>query len=117
MVTAAEAYRPNLTEVLRVGWESSTLDHAVDGWYMYQNYPNPFSDQTMIGIIAPKDGKAEMEVYDIQGRQVFVKQVECKKGYNELRISAEDLAGHTGLLYVKLKVAELTLQQKMLKIQ
>ena len=117
LVTAAEACRPNLTDVLRVGWESSTLDHSVDGWFMYQNYPNPFSSQTMIGIIAPKDGKADLEIFDIQGKQLLVRHVDCKKGYNEVMLAADAIGNHTGLLYVKLKAADLTLQQKMLKIQ
>ena len=32
-------------------------------------------------------------------------------------LAADAIGNHTGLLYVKLKAADLTLQQKMLKIQ
>ncbi|MEZ4896905.1 MAG: T9SS type A sorting domain-containing protein [Saprospiraceae bacterium] len=117
LVTAAEAYRPNLKDVLGVGWESGGLDHAVDGWFMYQNYPNPFSDQTMIGIIAPHSGDAQLEIYDLQGKLILDRKLEMRKGYNEVRIAGKDLNLQSGVLYVKLRAEDASIQQKILKVQ
>jgi hypothetical protein len=57
-----------------------------------QNYPNPFSNETLIDITLPFSGKARIVVKDLTGRTILIK--ECgilNAGDHQIRISGTDL--------------------------
>jgi hypothetical protein len=51
---------------------------------LYQNRPNPFSQETIIGFDLTETNKAVLTVFDITGRQVFMANQGFKTGYNEV---------------------------------
>jgi len=40
------------------------------GFYVYQNYPNPFNPTTTIKYTIPKNGKVEVNIYDVTGAYI-----------------------------------------------
>ncbi len=79
---------------------------------LYQNTPNPFSDQTTISFSLPTEEEAVISIFDVSGRVVKVIQNEFVKGYNEITINKNDLRS-TGVLYYQLKTADGSIIKKM----
>lgn len=62
-----------------------------NGFYMEQNIPNPYSDETMIKYALPQTvNSAYMAVYDLSGKQLATFPME--KGSTSLTVSGRDLA-------------------------
>ena len=55
---------------------------------LYQNQPNPFSEQTVIGFQLEKAGFVQLEIFSTAG--TLLKEIDgyYEKGYNEITISA-----------------------------
>ena len=68
---------------------------AFEGYHL-NNYPNPFSEGTIIGVYLPGHfGHSEIIVYDIIG--VVVKRFALKSGHNFIEINAGDIEQGTYL--------------------
>ena len=88
--TAAEAYNKG-GELLDVainfgGAVSSSADFA-----LYQNTPNPFNGETVIGFNLPQAGEATISVSDMTGRLLHVVRGNFNSRYNQISISSENL--------------------------
>ena len=61
---------------------------------LQQNYPNPFNPITTIEYGLPKDGKVNLIIYDIMGRQV-IKLVDEQQqaGYKSIRWNGRNALG------------------------
>jgi len=46
-----------------------------DKFMVHQNYPNPFNNSTVFEIAIPENGKLQLQIYDITGKQVFEKNI------------------------------------------
>jgi Secretion system C-terminal sorting domain len=66
-----------------------------------QNYPNPFIYETKITFILPKTNKANLTIFDITGRQVFILNKGFKIGYNEVILDKSSFQ-HTGTYFYRL---------------
>lgn len=99
-VTRAEAYDAR-EELLHVELRFDGAD-ASDGFVLYQNEPNPFSNLTRIGFELPKAGEALLTVHDITGKVVYRHEGEYPQGFSELMIERSRLPG-TGVLYYTLQ--------------
>jgi hypothetical protein len=116
-VTAAEAYvgagydQQNVNLTFRNG--GATLEAAV--FELYQNEPNPFNNETLISFTLPKASAATITVMDVTGKTVKVIRGEYAKGYNEVKLTSNDL-GAAGLLYYQLESGEFTATKKMILI-
>ena len=86
-----------------------------DGFALYQNRPNPYNGETVIGFKLPKGGKASLTIYSVTGK--LIKRVEGKydRGYNKVRLSAMEL-GTTGVLYYQLDTDRYTATKKMIVV-
>lgn len=61
-----------------------------------QNYPNPFNPSTKINYDLPVDGKVNISLYDISGRQVAILVNEVKTaGYYTVNFNASSLSSGT----------------------
>ncbi len=81
-------------------------------FFLEQNRPNPFGDQTIIGFHLPRAARATLTVYDTHGRVLLTLGGEYVAGYNQLLIEA-DRIGATGLLYYKLETEQYAATRKM----
>ena len=116
-ITTAEAYDQNLIEKdIRLSFRSDNGIISDNGIVLYQNNPNPFSDNTVIGFEVPKAAKATLSIYDLTGKVLFVKEVNTVKGYNSVRVNNSQL-GVTGILFYQLDAEGYSATRRMLVIQ
>lgn len=112
---AAEAYAGDLSvHPLQLSFQlpESTAGTGGSEFFLEQNRPNPFGDQTIIGFHLPRAARAALTIYDTHGRVLLTLGGEYVAGYNQLLIEA-DRIGATGLLYYKLETEEYTATRKM----
>ena len=107
--TVAEAYDAHnqLMEVaLQVGEKRAT-----GRMELYQNVPNPFREETVIGFFLPEGGEAELVIRDGQGRWLRRIEGDYAAGYHEVHIDCAQLPA--GLLHYTLRQGESTLSRTM----
>ncbi len=115
--TNAEAYTGNdLMDVALVfNTEAGTV--ADNGTFeLYQNTPNPFSDNTLIGFNLPAATRATLVVYDVQGRVLKFVSNDFAKGYNQISLDKGELNA-TGILYYELSTPTDTDTKKMIILE
>lgn len=102
-VIEAEAYTLD-EDMLDLGlvFLSSSSASVDDGNELYQNRPNPFSDDTIIPFKLSESGDVSLTVYDLAGRRVYQTESYFDSGYNEIVIGKQDL-GITGVMYYELR--------------
>jgi hypothetical protein len=65
---------------------------------LYQNYPNPFDQRTVIGINLAHEGRGTLKISDITGRSIKVIEQNWTKGYHEVWLDRREIKA-TGVLY------------------
>jgi hypothetical protein len=77
------------------------------------NYPNPFTHETVIPFILPKDELVDIKIYDVTG--TLVKQVNQSfaKGYNEFRLNLTTPSVN-GILICRFTTGTQTIERKMI---
>jgi hypothetical protein len=81
-----------------------------------QNYPNPFNPLTKIDFNIPSDGKVQLKVYDITGREVASLVNEFKPaGYYTVEFDASKLA--SGVYFYKMVSGSFVNVKKMLVVK
>jgi hypothetical protein len=116
--TRAEAYtsdESNNSKLLNVALEFSNTTSTKGVYTLYQNTPNPFKSQTVIGFELPKSERVIMNVTDVTGKTLKSYSIEGVKGVNNLVINRNDLSG-AGVLYYTLQSKSYTDTKKMLLI-
>jgi hypothetical protein len=112
--TAAEAYN-TAGELLEVSLnpDNTSQQPVTTGYELYQNIPNPFSDQTAIGFNLPVAGQAKLSLFDLSGRLLKVVEGQFKQGFNDVRISKSELDTY-GIIHYRLETANFTATRKMI---
>ncbi|HNT22001.1 MAG TPA: hypothetical protein PKL70_16310, partial [Saprospiraceae bacterium] len=80
---------------------------------LYQNYPNPFDQRTVIGINLAKEGKGVLRILDITGRTLRSFEREWSKGYQEVWLDRREI-GATGVLHYRFESEFFTASRKMM---
>ena len=52
---------------------------------VFQNYPNPVTEQSMVSMFIPKNGKVRISVSDVQGRIILLKEYQLERGRQDFR--------------------------------
>ena len=78
---------------------------------LWQNEPNPFRGQTVIGFSLPQEGRVNLVVSDITGRPVRRLEGMYQSGYHEFTVDAHDLS--SGIYFYKLNWNDRQLVRKM----
>ncbi len=112
-LTEAEAYTKEF-ESMNLELSFDDITNIFSEFKLYQNQPNPFKSETVIGFSLPESSKATLKIYDVTGR--IVKQItdNYTKGYHQLIIDGAELSS-VGLLYYQLETATNMATQKMIK--
>ncbi|MFK7806264.1 MAG: T9SS type A sorting domain-containing protein, partial [Saprospiraceae bacterium] len=109
--TAAEAYNADLELMdIELRFNEGTLKS--DKLHLYQNRPNPFNVETLIGFDLPVAGTATLNVYDASGMLLIQVEGDYDKGYNNVVISNEKL--FAGVFYYELVTDRKTIVKKMI---
>jgi hypothetical protein len=109
-LTHVEAYNLN-DEVMGV---KLTLDNflAEEKAALYQNTPNPFSDETSIGFYLPKATEALLTVRDVKGALIYQVKGSYAKGQSKVVLTQEQLRT-PGVLYYTLETSDFVATKKM----
>lgn len=109
-----EAYKVDETgvEILEIKLTNRISGVTEQGYHLYQNKPNPFSDETVISFNLPKAENIRLVIYDASGRQVMEEKRYCDAGIAEIKISPDDLRS-TGLYYYTLYTETASFTRKM----
>ncbi len=111
--TTAEAYKAN-GDLMDV--QLTFNGNNANGFALYQNTPNPFKGETVVGFNLPEAGAAKLTISDVSGKILNVIEGDFAKGYNEVRLNSNDLPSY-GVLYYTLKTATETATKKMVVVE
>jgi hypothetical protein len=109
-VTVAEAYT-KAGDYQAVGLVFGTQAMQSSTPMLYQNIPNPFAGETVIGFHLVKGGEAILTVSDVQGRVLRVIRGEYGAGYQQVRLRSDELP--TGVLQYTLTSGDFTATRRM----
>src|SRR5690606_18259787 len=98
--TKAEGYNGN-AELLNIGLTFNNGKVVGGDFELYQNQPNPFKAETVIGFNLPEAGAAKLTIYDVSGKVLKQVRGTFAQGYNEVTINRSELSG-AGVLYYQL---------------
>ncbi|NJL55570.1 T9SS type A sorting domain-containing protein [bacterium] len=112
--TVAEAYN-QASELMNVGIQFNSGAVTAVGFELYQNTPNPFKGQTVIGFNLPTAGDATISISDVTGKVVKLVRGNYAKGYNNVILQSTDLP--TGVLTYTLQAGQFTDTKKMVILQ
>lgn len=112
----AEAYEPD-GQVMKVelGFAKQDGVEAQSPFALYQNQPNPFSDETSIGFRLPESGRAVLRVYSMSGALVKMVVGNFEKGYNVVNFRKDEL-GQAGVYWYELETSTFSDRKKMILI-
>ena len=94
---SSEMYDSQL-EVLNISLKNTGAADLTGGFEVYQNKPNPFSEETTISFEVPTAGAVEISIVDVSGKRVFNHTAKYSRGLHEMVIDKKDLTG-TGIYY------------------
>ena len=92
-----------------------------DKLVLYQNRPNPFNPNTTISFTLPEKTRAELSVYDVEGKLVAVLVNDAlDKGFKEVTWDGKDYHGipvSSGVYFYRLKAGKQVLTRKMVVLK
>jgi hypothetical protein len=83
------------------------------GYHLYQNYPNPFSQKTMIGFTIPQEQEVSLSVMDVAGRLVWATKGIFPKGLNEIPFQKDSFLSD-GVYFYKLETSAFSDVKRMI---
>lgn len=93
-------------------------DHQSENRFqLFQNSPNPFSDQTTINFYIPESASASLTIYDIIGNVIYKIKDDYPAGYNQIELHKDDLINGGRILYYQLESGINVATRKMIEIE
>lgn len=114
-VTSAEAYTTEsyvLNDVSLIFNNTSEVQNFV----LYQNEPNPFTNNTEIGFSLPEASDVSLKIFDVNGRLVLQQNGSYPKGLSIIELNSDDLSS-SGILYYQLDAGKYNATKKMVMIK
>ena len=111
--TQAEAYN-TANETLDVAIAFNGEIAAANDFRLYQNTPNPFKGETLIGFDLPEAAQGTLTVFDINGKALQVVRRNFDKGYNQVTFKSDQLPA--GVLSYTLETDGFAKSMKMIVI-
>jgi ligand-binding sensor domain-containing protein len=107
--SATQQFTVNVTAV------SENHSGIANSFELQQNYPNPFSDQTVIRFSIPQRENISLKVYDVLGNEITtLVQSTMERGAYSVPVDATSLAGlHSGLYIYRLQAGDVQLEHTM----
>ena len=112
-ITKAEAYVGE--EVLDVNLISGASEKDITGFELYQNSPNPFTNNTQIKFGIPQAGDVSFTVHSLTGQVMYKLNKHFIAGSHSISLNKEDL-DYAGVLYYTVEFAGDTQTKQMIII-
>ena len=80
---------------------------------LFQNFPNPFSQGTVIGINLRKSGKGKLNLLDVTGKLIKTIDKDWNSGYQEIRLEQRDFPG-PGIYFYQFESSFFNASRKMI---
>lgn len=116
-ITRAEAYasdHDDFAKNIRLNITSQAIENK--GMLVYQNAPNPFSSFTSIGFDLPNNLSVKIAIIDLTGKVVKNIKGDYQKGYNQIKITNEDLPS-PGVYYYQVSAGEYRISKKLVLVE
>ncbi len=113
-ITNAEAYR-NDGDLMDIELDFGEAAPLSRGLVLYQNRPNPFPEETLIGFELPESGEAVLQIHDTGGRLLFHRRANYGQGYHEITLKRHQLT--PGVLFYTLQTATQTATRRMVLVK
>ena len=113
--TKAEAYTTD-DEMMNVAINFAGTTSVEEGFELFQNTPNPFKGETVIGFNLPAEMSATITINDVSGKTLKLIRGDFAKGYNMISVNASELPA-VGVLYYTLETADFTATKKMIILE
>jgi hypothetical protein len=95
---------------LRFGNQAQPIFNAFE---VFQNTPNPFDQDTKIGITIPEASTVKLTIFDVNGRTVYTTEKDLSKGLHHFEIQS-GLVNVQGLLYYRVESAFGAIEKTMI---
>jgi len=112
-ITSDEAYDKNLN-VLDIDLLNGKGKTVAEGYSLFQNNPNPFSETSTIAFSLPTSQEATLTIYDMSGRLLETFSGVYAKGVTEITVDSGTLQNESGVFYYQLSTNEFTATKKMI---
>ncbi len=112
-VAKSEAYTSDLS-TMNVGL--NVRGHVSSDFVLYQNVPNPFSNETQITFSLPGNSDVTFTVYDLSGREIVRRTKDYTGGTHSIVLSKDELDA-TSVMYYKIESSYGTASKKMIQIR
>jgi len=113
----AEAYVGKELEKIHLEIKEVNPKESLHGNYLFQNEPNPFSENTIIRFQLENAGQASIRFYDVAGKMLKEINGHFERGLNQVEISNHDLGIREGMLVCQLQSNDYSAIQKMVLIK
>lgn len=114
-ITPSEAYNDEGDKLdLAINFSTGKVQEVA--FELYQNQPNPFQGETVIGYNLPETSQVTFTVSDVAGRTLKMIRTEGVKGYNNIILNSKDLPA-AGVLYYTVSTDDYTATKKMIIAQ
>lgn len=110
--TPAIAIDQNMQEV-PLSLEFTQKLPSLAAYELFQNIPNPFEEETMIGFNLPEAMNALITVYDNLGTVIHQIRGDFGKGYNTIQLNRKDLP-YSSLMYYQIEAGSFKATKKMI---
>ena len=113
----AEAYNENGDMYdIRLNQRENTTKESVNSMVLFQNEPNPFTNETVVKFYNSKDQEINFVIFDINGKVVRSIEKEYNHGTHELKLTKNEL-GQTGVYFIQMNTSDFTETKKMVLIR
>lgn len=86
------------------------------GYTLFQNVPNPFTNDTKISFKIPEDDRVKLEVFDVSGRRIWSFEDYYRGGQHVVEIEAQ-IINHPGIYIYQLTSGEFQNSKRMIMIE
>lgn len=108
-------------EILNTGITGTNQDKKPYSFTVQQNYPNPFNPSTTISYILEKEGRVQLDIYDLQGSLIRnLENKEAQAGEHSVVWDGKDNSGMqspTGIYFYRLSSGPLQAAKKMILLK
>ena len=96
----SEVYVGEHLEIHPIRLRSSEAETMKTEVKVYQNKPNPFTNQTEIVVDLVESEPVKLEIFDMNGRRILIKEYNLTAGQNAIWLSSEEVSQGNGGVYV-----------------